>query len=79
MNAIVVAIFAKPSLGFSVGHEVAVFLRNYFSRHDGTITSFIRALKVRLIVIIFIRASPSACVSRSSQSYMYLFLADCLY
>ncbi|CAA6669523.1 unnamed protein product [Spirodela intermedia] len=46
MNAIVGAIFAKPSLGFSVGHEVAVFLRNYFSRHDGTITSFIRALKI---------------------------------
>ncbi|XP_048225835.1 origin of replication complex subunit 3 isoform X2 [Ricinus communis] len=27
-------------------HKVAVFLRNYFVSHDGTLTSFIRALKI---------------------------------
>ncbi|XP_078437929.1 origin recognition complex subunit 3 [Wolffia australiana] len=46
MNAIVGGLFAKPNLSFAVGHDVAVFLRNYFSRHDGTITSFVRALKI---------------------------------
>lgn len=46
MNALVEAILVKPCAGFSISHEVAVFLRNYFFRHDGTITSFISALKL---------------------------------
>lgn len=46
MNALVEAILVKPCSGFSISHKVAVFLRNYFLRHDGTITSFISALKV---------------------------------
>ena len=41
MNALVEAILVKPCTGFCIGHEVAMFLRNYFFRHDGTITSFI--------------------------------------
>ncbi|GJN20545.1 hypothetical protein PR202_gb07937 [Eleusine coracana subsp. coracana] len=45
MNALVEAILVKPCAGFCISHEVAVFLRNYFFRHDGTITSFISALK----------------------------------
>ncbi|CAN6338987.1 unnamed protein product [Urochloa humidicola] len=46
MNALVEAILVKPCSGFCIGHEVAMFLRNYFFRHDGTITSFISALKL---------------------------------
>ncbi|XP_072963402.1 origin of replication complex subunit 3 [Typha angustifolia] len=46
MNALVEAVLVKPCSGFSISHKVAVFLRNYFLRHDGTITSFIRALKL---------------------------------
>ncbi|OAY81343.1 Origin of replication complex subunit 3, partial [Ananas comosus] len=46
MNALVEAILVKPCSGFSISHKVAVFLRNYFLRHDGTITSFISALKL---------------------------------
>ena len=46
MNALVEAILVKPCAGFCISHEVAMFLRNYFFRHDGTITSFISALKV---------------------------------
>uniref|UniRef100_A0A0D9XJG2 Uncharacterized protein n=1 Tax=Leersia perrieri TaxID=77586 RepID=A0A0D9XJG2_9ORYZ len=45
MNALVEAILVKPCAGFCISHEVAVFLRNYFFKHDGTITSFISALK----------------------------------
>ncbi|TVU30974.1 hypothetical protein EJB05_22633 [Eragrostis curvula] len=45
MNALVEAILVKPCAGFCISHEVAMFLRNYFFRHDGTITSFISALK----------------------------------
>jgi origin recognition complex subunit 3 len=46
MNALVEAILAKPCAGFWISHEVAVFLRNYFMRRDGTITSFTSALKL---------------------------------
>ncbi|CAM0148841.1 unnamed protein product [Urochloa decumbens] len=46
MNALVEAILVKPCAGFCISHEVAMFLRNYFFRHDGTITSFISALKL---------------------------------
>ncbi|KMZ74713.1 Origin recognition complex subunit 3 [Zostera marina] len=46
MNSIIEAVLVKPSSEFIVSHKVAVFLRNYFLRHDGTITSFIQALKV---------------------------------
>ncbi|KAL6882660.1 hypothetical protein ACP4OV_011350 [Aristida adscensionis] len=46
MNALVEAILVRPCAGFCISHEVAGFLRNYFFRHDGTITSFISALKL---------------------------------
>ena len=46
MDAVVEAVLVKQCSGFSVGHKVAVFLRNYFLNQDGTLTSFIRALKV---------------------------------
>ncbi|KAJ1295730.1 hypothetical protein BS78_01G245600 [Paspalum vaginatum] len=46
MNALVEAVLVKSCTGFSISHEVAMFLRNYFFRHDGTITSFISALKL---------------------------------
>lgn len=46
MDAVVEAALVRWCSGFSIGHKVAVFLRNYFSNHDGTLTSFIRALKV---------------------------------
>ncbi|XP_022747744.1 origin of replication complex subunit 3 isoform X2 [Durio zibethinus] len=46
MDAVVEAVLVKPCSGFSIGHKVAVFMRNYFVSQDGTLTSFIRALKV---------------------------------
>ncbi|KAK8690103.1 hypothetical protein V6N13_088805 [Hibiscus sabdariffa] len=46
MDAVVEAVLVKPCSGFSIGHKVAVFMRNYFVNQDGTLTSFIRALKV---------------------------------
>lgn len=46
MDAVVEAVLVKQCSGFSVGHKVAVFLRNYFLNQDGTLTSFIRALKI---------------------------------
>ncbi|XP_057970012.1 origin of replication complex subunit 3 isoform X2 [Malania oleifera] len=49
MDAIVESVLVKPCSGFSVGYKVAVFMRNYFLRHDGTLTSFIRALKISCI------------------------------
>ncbi|CAL9205745.1 unnamed protein product [Musa hybrid cultivar] len=49
MNAIVEAVLVKPSFGFNIGHNVAVFMRNYFLGHDGTITSFVRALKLACV------------------------------
>ncbi|KAF3432635.1 hypothetical protein FNV43_RR23737 [Rhamnella rubrinervis] len=46
MDAVLEASLMRQCSGFSIGHKVAVFLRNYFLNQDGTLTSFIRALKV---------------------------------
>lgn len=46
MDAIVEAVLVKQCSGFRIGHKVAVFMRNFFVSQDGTITSFIKALKV---------------------------------
>ncbi|XP_061352844.1 origin of replication complex subunit 3 [Gastrolobium bilobum] len=46
MDAIVEAVLVKNCTTFNIGHKVALFLRNYFVNQDGTVTSFIRALKV---------------------------------
>lgn len=48
MDAIIEGVLVKSNFGFYFGYKVAVFLQNYFLRHDGTITSFIRALKVSI-------------------------------
>ncbi|QCD88891.1 origin of replication complex subunit 3 [Vigna unguiculata] len=50
MDAVVEAVLVKHCSMFSIGHKVAVFLRNYFINQDGTITSFIRALKVACLL-----------------------------
>ncbi|CAL5323545.1 unnamed protein product [Camellia sinensis] len=49
MDAIIEAVLVKQCSGFSVGHKVAIFLRNYFIRQDGTLTSFVRALKIAIV------------------------------
>lgn len=46
MDAIVEAVLVKQCSGFRIGHKVAVFMRNFFVSQDGTITSFIKALKI---------------------------------
>ncbi|KAK9154173.1 hypothetical protein Sjap_001653 [Stephania japonica] len=46
LDAIIEAVFLKNWSGFYIGHEVVAFFRNYFSMQDGTVTSFIRALKI---------------------------------
>ncbi|KAA8533443.1 hypothetical protein F0562_031123 [Nyssa sinensis] len=49
MDAVIEAVLVKQCSGFSVGHKVAIFLRNYFLKQDGTLTSFIRALKIAVV------------------------------
>ncbi|KAK9271697.1 hypothetical protein L1049_002060 [Liquidambar formosana] len=49
MDAIVKAVLVKQCSGFSVGYKVAVFMRNYFLRQDGTLANFIRALKIACV------------------------------
>ncbi|CAA2953529.1 origin of replication complex subunit 3 [Olea europaea subsp. europaea] len=49
MDAIVEAVLLKHYHGFSIGKQVTTFLRNFFLRHDGTLTSFIRALKIVMV------------------------------
>lgn len=49
MNSLVESVLVPLCYCFSLGHKIALFLRNYFLRHDGTITSFISALKVGFI------------------------------
>ncbi|GFP83155.1 origin of replication complex subunit 3 [Phtheirospermum japonicum] len=45
MDAVIEAVFLKNCESFSIGRNVSTFLRNYFLRHDGTLTLFVRALK----------------------------------
>ncbi|XP_024170606.1 origin of replication complex subunit 3 isoform X2 [Rosa chinensis] len=49
MDAVVEAALVRQCSGFAVGHKVAVFLRNYFLNQDGTLTSFVRALKIACV------------------------------
>ncbi|XP_055800511.1 origin of replication complex subunit 3 [Solanum dulcamara] len=49
LDAIIEAVLVKNCASFTVGHKVATFLRNYFLRQDGTVTSFVRALKMALV------------------------------
>ncbi|OWM79393.1 origin of replication complex subunit 3 isoform X1 [Punica granatum] len=46
MDAIIEAVLVKKCSGFSISQKVAVFMRNYFTSHDGTLSAFIRALKI---------------------------------
>ncbi|KAJ7964080.1 origin of replication complex subunit 3 [Quillaja saponaria] len=50
MDAVVEAVLVKLCTRFTVGHKVALFLRNHFLNQDGTLTSFIRALKIACIL-----------------------------
>ncbi|KAJ4773525.1 Origin recognition complex subunit 3 [Rhynchospora pubera] len=66
MNSLVESVLVKVCYCFSLGHEVSVFLRNYFLRHDGTITSFISALKL----------ACSKHFSLESVSFLGLYMLD---
>ncbi|XP_073298019.1 origin of replication complex subunit 3 isoform X3 [Primulina huaijiensis] len=48
MDAIIEAVLLKHSGSFSVGKQVMSFLRSYFLHHDGTLTLFVRALKISM-------------------------------
>ncbi|KAL9154173.1 hypothetical protein ABFS82_10G097600 [Erythranthe guttata] len=49
MDAVIEAVLLKRCQRFSVGKQVSTFLRNYFLRHDGTLTLFLRALKIAMV------------------------------
>uniref|UniRef100_A0A7N0UAB5 Origin of replication complex subunit 3 n=1 Tax=Kalanchoe fedtschenkoi TaxID=63787 RepID=A0A7N0UAB5_KALFE len=49
MDAIVEAVLVKQCSGFNIDYKVAAFMRSYFLRQDGTLTSFIRALKIACV------------------------------
>ncbi|XP_038906703.1 origin of replication complex subunit 3 isoform X2 [Benincasa hispida] len=49
MEAVVEAVLLRHCCMFSIGHKVAIFLRKYFLNQDGTLTSFIRAMKIACI------------------------------
>ncbi|XP_021747372.1 origin of replication complex subunit 3-like isoform X2 [Chenopodium quinoa] len=51
MDAIAEAVLLRPCSRFNVGHKVAVFMKDYFSKHDGTLTSFIRSLKISCMLL----------------------------
>lgn len=46
MDALIEAVLLRPCSWFSLGYKVALFMRDYFLKHDGTLASFIRALKI---------------------------------
>jgi origin recognition complex subunit 3 len=46
LEAVLTAVLIESFFGFYIGHKVAKFLYNFFLRQDGTVTSFLRALKI---------------------------------
>lgn len=46
LEAVLTAVMIESFCGFYIGHKVAKFLYNFFLRQDGTVTSFLRALKI---------------------------------
>lgn len=46
MDAVIEAVLLRSCQSINIGKHVATFLRNYFLRHDGTLTLFVKALKV---------------------------------
>uniref|UniRef100_M4CWK7 Uncharacterized protein n=1 Tax=Brassica campestris TaxID=3711 RepID=M4CWK7_BRACM len=46
MDAVLEAVFLKPCSGFTVSHKVALCMRSYFLCQDGTLTSFVKTLKI---------------------------------
>ncbi|KAF3795953.1 Origin of replication complex subunit 3 [Nymphaea thermarum] len=46
MDAVIKFLLENPFCGFGVGYEVILFLKNYFFKHDATVASFLRALKI---------------------------------
>ncbi|XP_078182512.1 origin recognition complex subunit 3 isoform X2 [Carex rostrata] len=66
MNTLVESVLVRLCYNFSLGHKVTLFLRNYFLRHDGTITSFISALKL----------ACSKHFSLESVSFLCLYMLD---
>lgn len=51
MDALICEVLVKPKIGFHIGYEVASYLRDFFLKHDGSITSVIRALKVYIDLV----------------------------
>ena len=70
MEAVIEAVLVKQCSGFSVGHNVAIFLRNYFFRQDGTLTSFVRALKVGIKSNVDLCSHP--CLDYGDRSFHVL-------
>ncbi|XP_047977696.1 origin of replication complex subunit 3 [Salvia hispanica] len=46
MDAVIEAVLLRSCQSFSIGKHVSAFLRNYFLRHDGTLTLFVKALRI---------------------------------
>ncbi|XP_057779122.1 origin of replication complex subunit 3 isoform X2 [Salvia miltiorrhiza] len=46
MDAVIEAVLLRSCQSFNIGKHVSTFLRNYFLRHDGTLTLFVKALRI---------------------------------
>lgn len=46
MDTVIEALLLKSCQSFNIGKYASTFLRNYFVKHDGTLTLFIKALRV---------------------------------
>ncbi|KAG6437351.1 hypothetical protein SASPL_102265 [Salvia splendens] len=46
MDAVIEAVLLRSFQSVNIGKHVSTFLRNYFLRHDGTLTLFVKALRI---------------------------------
>lgn len=79
MDAVLEAVFLKPCSGFTVSHKVALFMRSYFLCQDGTLTSFVRTLKVSSSILYAVLGFNLFRIANSLVfSWLYVLSSDSL-
>ncbi|KAL5710627.1 Origin recognition complex subunit 3 [Ranunculus cassubicifolius] len=77
LYAIIEAVILSTDSGFHIGYEVAVFLRNYFLRQDGTISSFIKALKIACAKHFVMEPLSFLCKGLLDEDYEDFLVENC--
>ncbi|CAN6461356.1 unnamed protein product [Victoria cruziana] len=77
MDAVIKFFLKNPFCGFDVGYEVMLFLKNYFFKHDATVTSFLRALKIACAKHFCLEPLSFLCKGATDENYQEFWSSTC--